>query len=197
MNYLAHLYLADYTGTSPAGSVLGDAVKGRLRGDYPPAIEQGIRLHRRVDQFTDSHPVVLTACARFQPPYRRYAGILLDIYFDHILANHWRDYHSQTLARFARNISEQVWHEWPHPPFTARRMSGFSDVLSSYAHPDGIKLALTRVSARAKRANPIANALPLLQEQHDEIASDFAALFPALIKFSSSEVQRSVQETLA
>ncbi len=190
MNYLAHLYLADDTGTSPAGSVLGDAVKGRLRGDYPPALELGIRLHRRIDSFTDAHPVVRDACARFEAPYRRYAGILLDIYFDHLLARQWEDFHPQPLAIFSQHISATIWQEWPNPPLTRERIAGFPAVLESYAREDGVTLALQRVSRRAARANPMAQALPLVQSQHALLVQDFAKFFPDLIAFVRAQANK-------
>lgn len=187
MNYLAHLYLADYTQTSLAGSVLGDAVKGRLHGEYPPAIEQGIRLHRRIDTFTDCHPRVLAACAGFEPPYRRYAGILLDIYFDYLLVQQWSHWNALPLPQFARDVSTTIGDEWAHPPLTQERMQGFPAVLLSYGSTQGIETALQRVAKRAKRANPIASALPALQANHSTLASAFDAFFPQLRNFVASE----------
>lgn len=188
MNYLAHLYLADTSCTSLAGSVLGDSVKGRLSGEYPPAIEQGIRLHRRIDTFTDSHPRVLAACAGFAPPYRRYAGILLDIYFDYLLAHEWNQHHNLPLHEFARYASKNIWLEWPRSPMTKQRMAGFADVLLSYGAPHGVETALQRVAGRAKRTNPMAQALPLLQTKHDELATEFRAFFPDLKAFVRREI---------
>ena len=187
MNYLAHLYLADHTHTSVAGSVLGDAVKGRLRGEYPAAIELGIHLHRRIDSFTDSHSLVLAACAQFEPPYRRYAGILLDIYFDFLLTQQWASFHHEPLSVFATRISAKIWKQWPHPPLTHSRLSGFPDVLLSYGREDGVRTALRRVSERASRANPMVDALPLLQSKHDVLEQTFNEFFPDLIEFVERE----------
>lgn len=187
MNYLAHLYLADYTGTSLAGSVLGDAVKGRLCGEYPPKIESGVWLHRRIDSYTDHHPVVLAACASFRPPYRRYAGILLDIYFDHILARQWPTRSREPLAVFAQRAAGQIWQEWPRSPLAQARMAGFADVLQSYGREDGVVRALQRVSGRARRVNPMAGALPELQARHDQIERAFAQFFPDVVAFASRQ----------
>lgn len=189
MNYLAHLYLADYTQTSLAGSVLGDAVKGRLNGEYPPTVEQGIRLHRRIDTFTDTHPGVQAACAHFEPPYRRYAGILLDIYFDYLLVQRWPRLPAPPLQQFAHEISAKLWAEWPYVPLTRERMANFPDVLLSYGTPDGIKTALQRVANRAKRNNPMAGALPVLQANHSALASAFDAFFPELEFFAAREAK--------
>lgn len=190
MNYLAHLYLADHTDTSAAGNVLGDSVKGRLCGEYPPDIELGIHLHRRIDTYTDSHPVVLAACARFEPPYRRYAGILLDIYFDHLLARHWSAYSDEPLSAFTRRMSQTIWQEWPHPPLQQARVSRFHEILEAYASEDGVTWALARVGERAKRDNCMADALPILQAHHTMLTRDFVSFFSDLIAFVTSEAPR-------
>ena len=190
MNYLAHLYLADATQTSLAGSVLGDSVKGRLQGNYPAAIEVGISLHRRVDSYTDHHSSVRAACAEFDPPYRRYAGILVDIYCDYLLTQQWQYFHSEPLPNFAQQVAGKLWEQWPHPPFTAQSLAGFPQVLLSYGSEGGIQTALERVSRRAVRSNPIAQALPVLQAKHAALEQAFARLFPDLIKFALDEANR-------
>ena len=86
------------------GSFLGDFVKGTLQSRFEPEIESGIRLHRAIDAFTDQHPQVLTAAARFSPPFRRYSGILLDVLFDHLLAQSWSDYYEISLEHFSQKI---------------------------------------------------------------------------------------------
>ena len=98
MNYLAHLHLGGPQPGQLLGSLYGDFVKGVLAGRYAPDIEAAIRLHRRIDVFTDAHPQVLAARARFPLERRRYSGILLDLFFDHCLACHWEDYADEPLA---------------------------------------------------------------------------------------------------
>ncbi|MFD2980371.1 ACP phosphodiesterase, partial [Klebsiella pneumoniae] len=77
------------------GSLYGDFVKGSLEGRFAPALEAAIRLHRQIDSYTDRHPVVLAALARFPRERRRFAGIVLDVFFDHCLARHWGNYADQ------------------------------------------------------------------------------------------------------
>jgi acyl carrier protein phosphodiesterase len=188
VNHLAHLYLADRTGTSFAGSLMGDVVRGPLEGRYPPAIEQGIRLQRRVDSFTDAHPVVRAAKARLQPPYRRYAGILLDVYFDHCLALQWPRYHPRPLEDFAQAAYRRLQREGlrlAHPGFLLRLSYLRSrNLLLSYREPAGIEQALAGLSGRLSRANPLATGLQALAPLHDELAQDFARFFPELVRFA-------------
>ncbi|MGH8113592.1 MAG: ACP phosphodiesterase, partial [Rhodanobacteraceae bacterium] len=90
MNHLAHALLADAGGTEFAlGSALGDFTHGHPDPAWPAARQAGLRFHRAIDQFTDRHPEVVAARRLFQPPMRRYAGIVLDVWFDHLLVNGW------------------------------------------------------------------------------------------------------------
>lgn len=79
MNYLAHLHLGGPAPHQLLGSLYGDFVKGPLDGRWPQGIEAGIRLHRRIDLFTDTHPLVRDARALFPAARRRVSGILLDL----------------------------------------------------------------------------------------------------------------------
>lgn len=188
MNYLAHLYIAEVTETSFAGALLGDHVRGRLDGRYGRWVEDGIRLHRRVDTFTDGHPVVLGAFRRFAAPFRRYAGILIDIYFDHLLARHWPELHTQRLGQFAQEAANRIRTEWPdRPPFPVRRLTGLPDLLQSYQHPSGIADALAQVDQRLSRPSPLARAWPYLQSRADGLARDFHQFFPELLAFARGQ----------
>ena len=104
MNYLAHLHLG---GSQPAqllGSLYGDFVKGPLAGRWPADVETAIRLHRRIDAFTDSHPLVHAAKLRFPAERRRLAGVLLDVFFDHCLARDWDTFSNEPLSEFTRRV---------------------------------------------------------------------------------------------
>src|SRR3990167_2061737 len=104
MSSRAHLHLGGDAPAQLLGSLYGDFVKGPLAGQWPADIEAAIRLHRRIDVFTDSHPLQLQARARFAVERRRYSGILLDVFFDHCLALHWADYAAEPLPRFTVRV---------------------------------------------------------------------------------------------
>lgn len=182
MNYLAHLYLAERTGTSFTGNFLGDFVRGRLDGRFTPEIEAGIRLHRRIDSYSDSHPLLMRTRARFDPPYRRYAGILLDVYFDHLLARHWPEFHSEPMPRFARRAVRAMRDDWPGAaPFPVERLERLPELLCSYARPRGVETALRRVDARLSRPSPLPHALPVLIARDAALDRAFRDFFPELV----------------
>jgi acyl carrier protein phosphodiesterase len=104
MNYLAHLHLGGQRPGQLLGSLYGDFVKGRLQGQFAPEVEAAIQLHRRIDVFTDRHPLVDIALGRFSDTRRRYAGIVLDVFFDHCLARDWRLYAEGPLEVFTADV---------------------------------------------------------------------------------------------
>jgi acyl carrier protein phosphodiesterase len=87
MNYLAHAYLSFEITDITVGNMISDFVKGKQKFDYPFAIQQGITLHRAIDSFTDSHAVTRQAKSFFRESYGLYAGPLVDVVYDHFLAN--------------------------------------------------------------------------------------------------------------
>lgn len=154
MNFLAHLWLAERTGTSLAGSVLGDVVRGTDLSAYPPAIALGIRLHRRVDARTDHHPLIAERRTGFAPGSRRYAGIVLDLACDHALALDWQHHSEDSLDAFCQRAGaaiEDASHWFRLAGGRSSRADSFATLLRSYQHADGIDLALQRIATRMRQ----------------------------------------------
>lgn len=162
MNFLGHLWLADRTGTSLPGAMLGDWVRGRDHERYPVEIALGIRLHRRVDTLTDRHPAILEAIGGFPAESRRYAAVLIDLVSDHCIATHWERLHHEPLRRFAARAASDVasagrWFKeaGARPPIALM----LSELLKSYASPTGIETAMMRTSMRLRRPDPMLAAV--------------------------------------
>lgn len=163
MNLLAHLLLAEQSHTSFAGQILGDEVKGRLDGRFPASVRQGIQLHRAIDTHTDAHAGHRRLRQSFEPPLRRYAGILVDIGLDRALTRQWQTFHSMSLDAFAAHAQQQTIAQWPRAaPFGSARLQHLARLLAGYSQPAGIQRALDSVSARLRRDNPVALAWPAL-----------------------------------
>ena len=92
MNFLAHIYLSGTDEKILVGNFMGDYVKGRDYLKYPEDIRKGLLLHRQIDFYTDNHPIVKNSKKRIESVYRKYSGIIIDIFYDYFLATNWPDY---------------------------------------------------------------------------------------------------------
>lgn len=184
MNYLAHFYLADTHPDSVIGSLLGDFVKGRLDPSLAPELRLGIQTHRKVDSYTDQHPDVLVSKRRLDPQRRRYAGIIIDICYDHFLAVHWTRFSEQELAAFSQQIYGVLQMNWTYLPTKARgvvqRMIN-QDWLGSYQYTHLIARALDNIAARLRRGIALQGAGIELMENYEGLERDFLSFFPDLV----------------
>jgi len=190
VNYLAHIHLAGQCPEQMIGGLLGDFVKGPLRGDYPPAIEAGILLHRKIDVFTDHLPPVRTAIARFEPPYRRFGGILLDLCYDHFLADNWSRYHHRPLTDFCQDFYRDLSAYAEILPDGAKRFSEVAlrvNWLENYAQFQNLEYMLERIGQRFKTPVPLHRAFPELQRDYRLLSNEFHQIFPLLIEFTETQ----------
>lgn len=189
MNYLAHLHLGGPAPAQLLGSLYGDFVKGPLAGRYAADIEAAIRLHRRIDVFTDAHPAVLAARARFPAERRRTSGILLDLFFDHCLAQAWDDYASETLPRFTRRVYRvlDATPELPgHLALIAPRMAA-QDWLGSYRDVDTLPRVIDAMRRRLSRPRLLDGAEAELARLYEPLWDDFRAFYPQLMRFAEGQ----------
>ncbi len=183
MNYLAHLNLAEQTREGLLGSLLGDFVKGRLDGRFPETVRRGIVLHRAIDTFTDAHPLHLESRNRIGRQRRRYAGIIIDVCYDHFLCRHWTDYSRQSLASFSAQVYDVLREHHDTLPDRLRRIAPHmiaDDWLGSYAALDNVGRALDGIAQRIKRSNPLAGALAEIEANYALLDDDFQRFFPEL-----------------
>ena len=153
MNWLAHLLLSEAKVEHRLGNLLGDLTKGKERENLSTEILRGIADHQKIDIFTDSHPIVKQSKQRIVPQYRRFSGILVDVFYDHILAKNWHNYSDISLEYFASEIYISFEPYLGHIPIKASIViqRAFTDNwLTSYRDLDGIEKALKRISASSK-----------------------------------------------
>ena len=190
MNYLAHMYLAGDSEDSVVGNMLGDFVKGRLGDEFPPAVAEGIRTHRKIDAYTDSHERVLRCKRLVSPERRRFSGIITDLAFDHLLAVNWDDYSEAPLDEFIQKtygILDRNSDLMPPRPRQILQVMIEEDWLGSYRELEGVGLALDRIAIRIKRRFGRENSLPGAAEEiarnYDALEDNFRVFFPELILF--------------
>lgn len=184
MNYLAHLFLADATPESLVGAMLGDFVKGAAKNNYPPTIQRNIELHRRIDSYTDAHPIVRSAKTLIAPERRRFAGILLDIFYDHYLAKNWAQFSTVALPAFTQRAYAALQHHHAVLPERLQRMLPFmmaEDWLGSYAQIEWVELTLQRMARRLREGNTLASGMEELHRHYHKFEADFLLFFPDLL----------------
>ena len=185
MNYLAHAWLARHSDDAILGGLLGDFVFGRsVLQDWRPSVRIEIVRHRRIDRYTDEHPAVVEARALFGG-LRRYAGIVLDVYFDHRLARDWPRWNDESLhdftARVYRVLREHRDELPPRLQAIAPRMAAH-DWLGSYRERGNVDHAVRRIATRLSRnGDKLVACLDLLRAHETQVDAAFDAYFPELV----------------
>lgn len=190
MNFLAHFHLAWPDDGLVAGGLLGDYYKGPLRGDLSPSLERGVRLHRAIDAYTDSHPVLAQLRRELPAELRRYAGILIDLSFDHYLSRHWARYSDIDLPEFnSRVYRTLVAHESQLSEGARRMLAGLlqHDILNLYTRWDTVPATAARIGTRFKRHNPFLQVDQKLAPLRDTIEQAFLEFYPQLQGFSRQQ----------
>lgn len=196
MNFLAHLYLGPPEPQALLGSLLGDFVKGRIRDlELPESVRQGIWVHRQVDVFTDAHPLFRQSRARIDPQRRRFAGIMVDMFYDHLLARYWRDFSDEPLDTFtARTYALLLEQRDLIPPAAWPIISRMAehDWLGSYADLASLHLALDNMGRRLKRQNALAGGVAELEADYAGFEADFREFLPQARHFALAQAARAM-----
>ncbi|WP_022940372.1 ACP phosphodiesterase [Psychromonas hadalis] len=188
MNYLAHLHIAEHTQTSLLGNFLGDFVKGNPDGLFNLEVVKGIRLHRFVDSYTDSHPLVKSVKPLFKKELRRFSPITLDMFWDHCLAKHWHKFHEYSLVDFSSQAQVMISQETAllSQPLPARfekvsRLVWQGRWFEHYRDIKNIEFALQRIASRSPRIAPLAGTFETLITHYDQLSDTFFELYPDVL----------------
>lgn len=176
MNFLAHALLAGDDPALVVGGVIGDWIKGALPAGLPDDLARGAALHRAIDSHAESHPAFCHSRTRVSPQRRRYAGVLVDIYYDHLLARDWAAYHPMPLKDFNEGVYRRIEARLDDLPAEAQRVMRLmarEDWLSSYARMDGVADVLARMSRRARQPNPLGGGEAELLADSEGFLRDF------------------------
>lgn len=186
MNYLAHLYLAKDSTELMIGGILGDFVKGTLKDQYPNGIRQGIELHRKIDAYTDAHTRTRASRRLYSRERRRFAGIVVDLCYDHFLYQHWSTFADTALGPFILDAYDILKTHQLMFPKRLRKMIPFmirDDWLGSYRNLRGVGQALGRLSRRVTNGDRLPGAMDEIKVHYRQLEANFLIFFPDLISF--------------
>lgn len=189
MNYLAHAVLAQPSAYSLVGNLLGDFCKGVDLSALPEGVLAGLVNHRAVDRYTDGHPLVQHARQQFSAKRRRFAGVALDVLFDHFLIHHWQAFYPEPFPQAKQRLYEQLAKAEPLMPVRMRQTMQKvrqQDWLSAYQHLPSLALALDNIAARIRFSNEFGGIIEEIEPNYSELEQVFLQFYPELQRYNAA-----------
>lgn len=183
MNFLAHIYLSGDNDLIKIGNFMADGIRGKHFETFPMEIQKGIILHRAIDTFTDAHPVFRQSTKKLHSRYHHYAGVIVDVFYDHFLAKNWSVYSNENLEEYIQLFYTSL---KDNRPILTERTIGImpymfeQNWLSSYQTIEGIDTILTQMDSRTKNKSKMRFATDELKEFYTEFEQDFTLFFEDL-----------------
>ncbi|WP_111319737.1 acyl carrier protein phosphodiesterase [Algoriphagus chordae] len=191
MNYLAHAYLSFDQEEVLVGNFIGDFVKGKMMSSFPQEVQNGIKLHRAIDKFTDTHPLVRAGQTYLRPQFGHYSTVITDIYFDYYLGKNWERYSDIPLEVFTQNTYRSI---EKYEKIVPERFLGMfewmrkDNWLLQYSSIAGIQKSLTGLSKRTRFDSKMELAHLALLEREAEFQVIFFAFFEDLETFAREKL---------
>jgi acyl carrier protein phosphodiesterase len=188
MNFLAHAHLSGDDDDILFGNFIADAVKGRnglLK--YSEQIQNGIKLHRSIDSYTDSHEIFRRSLSMIRGNFGKFSGIVVDIYYDHFLAKNWSDYHHTKLEDFAAHVYKVLQHRFIILPGRTKRLLPFlvtQNWLVGYGDFNDLRHVFYGMDRRTGFKSGMTRAVDVLEENYQNLYNDFWEYYPQLEAFS-------------
>lgn len=174
---------------------MADSIKGKTYENYTGDLRQGILLHRRIDSFTDSHPIVFQSAHRLFEKYRHYNGVIVDVFYDHFLAKNWKDYHPQDLTDYVTGFYQLIDKNFNRLPPQVQHFFPYmkrQNWLLSYATIEGIEQILRQMSSRIKIDTNLDQSVVELQQNYTQFENEFKKFFPELEEYVKTEKKNLV-----
>lgn len=194
MNYLAHVYLAGDAESDRLGGLMGDFVKGPLPCGLPSDLAAGVALHRRIDSYADAHPAFQRSRARVSTARRRYSGVMVDMFYDHLLASLWETYSSQALSQYCRDVYDMLDANaamLPERLDQVRVWMRKDDWLCGYRTLQATGSAIDRIARhRLSRPGTLPGAIEELEADYQGFRADFLEFMSDAIAMTALERAR-------
>lgn len=186
MNVLAHIYLSGDSDEIIIGNYIGDYVKGRDYLNYPDKIRKGIIMHRHIDGFTDSHPVVHRSKIYFTKKYHKYSGVIIDILYDHFLTRTWDIFSRRPIESVTYNFYMAMVNNFEILPDNVKEMLPsfiINNWIETYQTIPGIRKVLKTLSKRSTLPSETGFAIRELKKNYSALEDDFMEFFPDIIAY--------------
>lgn len=190
MNFLAHIYLSGDNDLIKIGNFMADGIRGKHYDHLPADIQKGIVLHRAIDTFTDSHPIFRDSTKRLHEKYHHYAGVIVDIFYDHFLAKNWTKYSDEKLDMFVENFYQSLRDNYENLTEKTQDMMPYMirhNWLFNYQYVDGIARILFQMDKRTKNNSKMQYSIEELKEFYTEFEHEFTTFFEDLRAFAKTK----------
>lgn len=191
MNFLAHLALSDDDDDLMLGNFIADSVRSAQWEGFKPMVVEGIKLHHKIDFFTDNHPTVDKSKDRLRSRHHKYSGVIVDILYDHFLAKHFEDYKNKALPKFAEEAYALLYRRWDELPHTVQHMLPYMESgnwLVNYGNREGLTRVFKGMSRRASFDNRMDEAADDLFLYYEDYEEEFREFFPLLQDYVQQEI---------
>lgn len=198
MNFLAHIYLSGDNDLVKIGNFMADGIHGKP-DNFPADVQKGILLHRAIDTYTDSHPIFRQGTKRLHARYHHYAGVIMDIYYDHFLAKNWANYSNEPLESYTAAFYKSLEDNYD---ILTERTKGLMphmiqyNWLASYATTEGIERILTQMDHRTKNKSGMRTSIDELLEFYTDYEAEFTAFFEDMLTYVKEKLKELQVELL-
>jgi len=183
MNYLAHIHLSGEDEDLMIGNFIADSIKNMPLDYFETGVQRGILLHRHIDEFTDSHLIFKRSKGRLFEKYRHYAAVLVDMFYDHMLAANWKDYADIPLSVYSRSRYKMLNDRVEDLQPKAKQFLSYiisRDTLNNYQYLEEFDMVLKHLSTRTKYVSNFSTAILDLKANYDDFQDDFMSFYPLL-----------------
>ncbi len=181
MNFLAHLFLSGELSEIMVGNFIADSVKGNAIHDFSEGIQKGIKIHRAIDTFTDSHTEMQKSIIRLRERYKKYAPVITDIFYDHFLAINWDNYSVVSLREYTNSVYKYLGEYYSFFPDRSKQFYDYMikyDILFAYTKIEGIEKVMQGMSRRTHFVSGMETATEELVKNYTDFEKDFKLFFP-------------------
>ena len=191
MNFLAHIHLSGENEFIKIGNFMADGVRGKQYDNFPSEIQKGILLHRAIDTFTDAHPLFRQSTKKLHSRYHHYAGVIVDMYYDHFLAKNWSDYHNESLALYSEKFYQSLLDN--HSILTSKTQHLLPYMMEynwlvNYQSVAGLERILSQMDHRTKNQSLMRFATEELVAHYDEFEAEFLLFYKEVQLFSKNKL---------
>ena len=184
MNYLAHAFLSPNDPYVMTGNLITDMLKGHLRKEVDPLFDNGINLHRHIDNFTDRHPIVSEFKHQLYSRFHKYAPVVSDIFMDYLLVKNWEKYNQINLESFISRTYEhlnKVKHLLPEEIQPRLESMITHNWLMAYTTIESINNVFERMKNKLSDKEMLKNGGGWLEDNFEKANEMFLSFFPDLI----------------